>query len=50
MICLGDTEDENCKGLIKMLSILLSSEMEVEDKKRRLSDEFGIAMTKEKVQ
>ena len=47
MICLGDTEDENCKGLIKMLSILLSSEMEVEDKKRRLSDEFEIAMTKE---
>ena len=47
MICLGDTEDENCKGLIKMLSILLSSEMEVEDKKRRLSDEFDIAMTKE---
>ena len=47
MICLGDTEDEKCKGLIKMLSILLSSEMEVEDKKRRLSDEFEIAMTKE---
>ncbi len=47
MICLGDTEDENCKGLIKMLSILLSSEMEVEDKKRRLHDEFNIVMTKE---
>ena len=47
MICLGDTEDKKCKGLIKMLSILLSSEMEVEDKKRRLSDEFDIAMTKE---
>lgn len=47
MICLGDTEDDNCTGLIKMLSILLSPEMEVEDKKRRLHDEFDLAMTKE---
>ena len=47
MICLGDTEDDNCTGLIKMLSILLSAEMEVEDKKRRLHDEFDLAMTKE---
>lgn len=46
MICLGDTEDDNCTGLIKMLSILLSAEMEVEDKKRRLHDEFDLAMTK----
>lgn len=30
-----------------MLSILLSAEMEVEDKKRRLHDEFDLAMTKE---
>ena len=47
MICLGDTEDDNCTGLIKMLSILLSAEMEVGDKKRRLHDEFDLAMTKE---
>ena len=30
-----------------MLSILLSSEIDVADKKRRLHDEFDIAMTKE---
>lgn len=47
IICLGNTEDERCIGLIKMLSILLSDELRVEDKKRRLYDEFGIAMTKE---
>ena len=47
MICLGDIEDDNCTGLIKMLSILLSAEMEVEDKRHRLRDEFDLAMTKE---
>lgn len=47
MICLGDTEDENCTGLIKMLSLLLSSEIKAEDKKRRLNSEFDIEMTKE---
>ena len=47
MICLGNEDDENSKGLVRMLSILLSSEIAVQDKKRRLREEFDIAMTKE---
>lgn len=47
MISLGNEDDKNSKGLVRMLSILLSSEIDVADKKRRLHDEFDIAMTKE---
>ena len=47
MICLGDEDDEACNGLIRLLSVLLSTEKSAEDKKRILETEFGIAMTKE---
>ena len=47
MISLGNEDDKNSKGLVRMLSILLSSEIDVADKKRRLHDEFDLAMTKE---
>lgn len=47
MISLENEDDRNSKGLVRMLSILLSSEIDVADKKRRLHDEFDIAMTKE---
>ena len=47
MIALGDAGDPNCKGVIGMLTILLSSELDIEEKKRRLSQEYGIEMTTE---
>ena len=47
MISLGNEDDKDSKGLVRMLSILLSSEIDVADKKRRLHEEFDIAMTKE---
>ena len=47
MVCLGDVKDEKCKGLIRMLSILLSREMKAADKKQKLSSEFHIPMTTE---
>ena len=47
MISLGNETDKNSKGLVKMLSIFLSSDIGVADKKRRLHDEFDIALTKE---
>ncbi|MDE7284149.1 MAG: hypothetical protein K2N85_11305 [Lachnospiraceae bacterium] len=46
MICLGDEDDENCKGVIKLLSVLLSKNKSVDEKKKILEEEFGIAMTK----
>ena len=47
MICVGDEADENCTGLLRMLAVLLSSEMDVTEKKHRLEQEFGIEMTTE---
>ena len=47
MICLGDEDDENCKGLIRLLSVLLSKNKSADEKKKILEQEFGIAMTKE---
>lgn len=46
MICLGDEDDENCTGVIRMLTVLLSTKLSAEEKKRILKDEFGIKMTK----
>ncbi|MCM1047446.1 MAG: hypothetical protein NC433_03380 [Clostridiales bacterium] len=47
MICLGDEDDENCKGLIRLLSVLLSKNKSADTKKKILEEEFGIEMTKE---
>lgn len=46
MICLGDESDDNCKGLIRLLSILFSIEKNAEEKKKILETEFNITMTK----
>lgn len=46
MICLGDEEDKNCEGLVKLLAVLFSTEKDADKKKKILHDEFDIAMTK----
>lgn len=45
MICLG--REEESTGLIRLLSVLLSTKINAEEKKRILELEFGIEMTKE---
>ena len=40
MIGLGDPYDDNCDGLIRFLSTLLSAKMSAEVKKRILRDDF----------
>lgn len=44
MIYLGDEEAEECRGLLRLLSVLLSERKCAEEKKRILETEFGIAM------
>ena len=46
MICLGDSEDDNYDGILKLLDVLLSSEKNPEEKKRILQEDFDIRMTK----
>ena len=46
MICLGDSEKENCGGILKLLEVLLSGEKKAEEKKKILQEEFAIKMTK----
>lgn len=47
MICLGDPEDNNYDGILKLLDVLLSSGKKPEEKKRILQEDFAIRMTKE---
>jgi len=47
MICLGNEEDGNYSGILKLLSTLLSPKKEPESKKQILQEEFSIAMTTE---
>lgn len=46
MIGLGETEDKNCTGLLRLLGVLFSTKKETEEKKQILQDEFGIVMTR----
>lgn len=46
MLCLGGPEYDNYNGIIKLLDVLLSGELESKEKKRILQEEFGIAMTR----
>ena len=48
MICLGlgHAGDDNYRGILKLLGVLLSSEKEAEEKKKILQEDFDIAMTK----
>ncbi len=45
MICLGAPEGEGSEGILKLLNVLLSSEIEPEDKRRVLEHDFKIPMT-----
>jgi predicted transposase/invertase (TIGR01784 family) len=47
MVCLGDPNEENYNGLLKMLDVLLSNRREPEEKKKVLKEEFDIEMTKD---
>jgi hypothetical protein len=47
IICLGDGNDGNYSGILKLLEVLLSSERKADEKKRILQDEFSIKMTRE---
>lgn len=47
MICLGNEDDKNGKGLIRLLSVLLSTDKRADEKKRILEEEFNIAMSEE---
>lgn len=47
IICLGEAGQKSDEALIKMLSVLLSDNMEPKDKKETLKTEFGIPMTRE---
>ena len=45
MICLGEPENGNYDGILKLLGVLLSSEMKPEQKKEILEHDFDIPMT-----
>lgn len=45
LICLGKTKDNDAKGILKLLDILLLAEMKADEKQRILGEEFGIPMT-----
>ena len=46
MICLGQPEDTDC-DILKLLDVLLSSEIEATEKQQVLQNDFGIPMTRE---
>lgn len=45
MICLGDSKKEKGQGILRLLSVLLSSEVKEADKKAILETEYHIAMS-----
>lgn len=47
MICLGGSEYQNYYGIIKLLDVLFSTEIPLEEKKMILQTEFNIDMVKE---
>lgn len=47
IICLGDADDEETTGILRLLEVLLSSERSTEEKKKILQEDFGIKMTQE---
>lgn len=46
MICLGESDSENYNGLLKLLKVLLSDHIKASEKKKILSNEYDIKMTK----
>ena len=47
MICLGDADDPEGTGVLRLLEVLLSPDRSVENKKKILQEEFRIKMTEE---
>ena len=47
LVCLGNEDDDNYSGLIKMLDVLFSEKIDVDTKKQMLEKEYGIKMTEE---
>lgn len=47
MICLGKPEDTEEKGILRLLDVLLSGEIDTNTKKRILENDFNIAMTEQ---
>ena len=47
MICLGDADDPDGTGVLRLLEVLLSPDRSVENKKKILQEEFRIKMTEE---
>ncbi len=45
MVFLGNDEDENYQGLLRLLEVLLSSEKKPQEKKKILEEDFQIKMT-----
>ena len=47
VICLGEASEAESQKAIDLLNVLLTSQMDVEKKKKCLEQEFGIRMTKQ---
>ena len=47
IICLGDADDKETTGILKLLEALLSPERSTEEKKKILQEDFDIKMTQE---
>ncbi len=44
-VCLGDIQDKSCQGLLRLLAVLLSDELQSDTKKQIISEEYKIPMT-----
>ena len=47
ILCLGDEDDANCEGILRLLTVLFSDKIETEEKKRILEEDFDIEMGKD---
>ena len=47
IICLGDADDKEATGILKLLEVLLSTERSTEEKKKILQEDFDIKMPQE---
>ena len=45
MLCLGGPDGENYNGVLRLLDVLLGSEISEEEKRKILQDEYNIQMT-----
>ena len=47
MVCLGESDTKECRGIIRMLHSLLVAEIPAAEKKRIVHEEYGIPINKE---